>query len=77
MHNSTTLAPLVKEAVSRYIAEPRTRHKQAGLRDAVTLALTGRVPLYHGTSAARAKLIRAGKGVMPDVGVGFLVSYQI
>lgn len=43
--------------------------KDAGVRDAVRTALTGRVPLRHGTSAGRAAAIRS-KGLIPDAATG-------
>lgn len=48
--------------------------KNAGLRDALSVALTGRVPLRHGTSVARAGEILE-KGLVPHAAKG--VSEQI
>lgn len=52
--------------------------KIAGVRDALRTALTGRVPLRHGTSAGRAAAIRS-KGLLPDAapGVSGAVSQQL
>ena len=43
--------------------------KTAGVRAALKTLFTGRVPLYHGTSATRGAAIQA-KGLLPDVGGG-------
>jgi len=43
--------------------------KIAGVRDALRVALTGRVPVYHGTSVGKAKKILQ-EGIAPDIGGG-------
>lgn len=64
-----TAAPGSGVRAARGAPEMATVRKVAGFRDALTTALTGRVPLRHGTSAARATAIRA-KGLVPDAAPG-------